>query len=135
MKEQIRKSFLFTSKIKLNIFFVILFVLTIFSAIQIFILMNLSFSNLDHSREISKQTIETTVKEQTIQLYKSYANNLAKRITDFLRSCETDLLDISNLPYQTNLYLSFSKNNSRWVNSTNNYKPLYKEIALSYCPF
>ena len=130
MKEKFQRLLLFKSKIKLNIFFVILSALTIFAGIPIFILMTQSFSNLDHSREISKATIETTVKEQTIQLYKSYAQNLANRISDFIQACEIDLADISSLPHQPNLYLSFSKNNSRWVNSIKEHKPLYKEITL-----
>ena len=130
MKEMITRLIAVKSKIRLNVFFIILFILTIFSAVLITVLMNQSFSNLDYSREISTQSIETTVKEQTIQLYKAYANNLAKRITDFLFSCETDLLDISILPNDPGLYLKFSKNNLRWVNSINDYKPLYKEISL-----
>lgn len=130
MKEKFQRLLLFKSKIKLNIFFVILSALTFFAGIPIFILMSQSFSNLDYSREISKETIETTVKEQTIQLYKAHAQNLAKRISDFLQTCESDLADISSLPHQPALYLNFSKNNSRWVNSLQDYKPLYKEIAL-----
>lgn len=120
----------FGYKIKLNIFFIILFILTIFSVVQIIVLMNISFFSLDSSREISKKSIDTIIKEQTTQLYKSYANNLARRISDFMFSCETDLLDISILPGDSDLYLNFSRNNSRWVSSINNYKPLYKEISL-----
>ena len=130
MKEKLSKILTSKSKIKYNIFFIILSVLTLCSAIPIFILMNQSLSNLDDSREISKTTIETTVKEQTVHLYKSYAQNLAKRLSDFLQSCETDLLDVATLPHQANLYLQFSRNHARWVSFMNDYKPLYKEIAL-----
>ncbi len=118
------------SKIKLNIFIIILVVLTVFSGIPIFTLMNQSFANLDHSREISKSAIEITVKEQTEELYKSNAKYLAKRISDFIESCKMDLLDVSSLPHSPEYYIKFAENNSRWVNAFNDNKPMYKEIAL-----
>ncbi len=130
MKEGLQKETNFRSKIKLNIFFVILVVLTVVSGLPIFILMNQSFSNLDRSREILKETIETSVKEQTTELYKLQANNLSKRISEFLKSCEADLSDLSSLPHQEASYQHFSNNNVKWVSSINQNKPLYKEIAL-----
>lgn len=119
----------FKTKFKLKIFFIILFLLTIFSGIPIIVLMNQSFSNLDRSREVLKETIETTVKEQTIELYKLQAKSLAKRISEFLNSCEVDLKDFSTLPPDPQLYIGFSENNMKWVNSLKEYKPLYKEIS------
>lgn len=104
--------------------------LTLFGGIPILILMNQSFSNLDKTRGVLKTTIETTVNEQTRELYKLQAKNLAKRISEFLRFCETDLHNFSLLPPDPNLYLEFSQNNKRWVNSSDDYKPLYKEIAF-----
>ncbi len=130
MKEGQQKSSTFNSKVKLNIFFVILVILTVVSGIPIFILMDQSFSNFDRSREILKETIDTNVKEQTVELYKLQANNLSKRISQFLESCESDLKDFSSLPHRTDLYLNFSKNNMKWVNSINKQKPIYKELAL-----
>lgn len=117
-------------RIKSNIFVVIIGILSIFSAIPIFILMNQSISSLDYSRELSAKTIDAAINDQTIQLYKSYAQNLAKRLTDFLEMCETDLHDLSSFPHQPLLYLEFSRNNSRRVNFLDKNKPLYKEIAL-----
>ena len=115
---------------KIKIFVLILSVLAIFSAISIFVLMNQSLSNLDRSRELSEKTIRTTIKEQTTNLYKSYSQNLAKRISDFLISCENNLHVFSLLPNNPDLYISFSKNNLRWVNAYNELRPLYKELAL-----
>lgn len=116
--------------IKSNIFVVILGILTIFSAVPIFILMNQSISNLDYSRELSSKTIDNTINDQTIHLYKSFAQNLANRLTDFLEMCETDLHNLSSLPHQPSLFIQFSKNNSRWVSFLKKSKPLYKEITL-----
>ncbi len=116
--------------IKSNIFVVIIGILTICSAVTIFILMNQSISNLDYSRELSSKTIDAAINDQTIHLYKSYAQNLANRLSDFLEMCKTDLHDLSTLPHQPHLFLKFSENNSRRVNFLGEYKPLYKEIAL-----
>jgi transcriptional regulator with PAS, ATPase and Fis domain len=130
MQERFGSILNFRSKIRLNIFFIILFVLTVFAGAPIFILTDQSFSNLDRSREILKETINTTVKEQNVKLYKTQAEDLSKRISDFLIARETDLKDFVSLSHSPELYLEFSKNNARWVNSSKEYKPLYKEIAL-----
>lgn len=130
MKNKKKRASGLKTKFRLNIFFVILFLLTVFSGIPIIVLMNQSFSNLDRSREVLKATIETTVKEQTRELYKLQAKSLAKRISEFLNSCETDLKDFATLPPDPQLFLEFSKNNMKWVSSLKEYKPLYKEIAF-----
>lgn len=115
---------------RVNIFFVLLVVFALFSLVPIIILISQSIYNLNYTRRISSKTIETTFKEQTTQLYKSYAQNLAKRISDFLYSCESDLLDLSHLPQEPNSYKNFSENNFRFVNSLNEKKKLYKEVAF-----
>lgn len=130
MPERLGRILKFRNRVKLNIFFIILFVLTVFAGVPIFILMDQSFSNLDRSREILKKTIDTTVKEQTSRLYKTQAEDLSKRISDFLNACETDLNDLAALPHNPELYLKFSQNNTRTAASSGKSRPLYKEIAL-----
>lgn len=117
-------------KLKINIFFVLLIVFALFSLIPIIILISQSIYSLDYTRQLATQTIETTFKEQTTQLYKSYAQNLAKRVSDFLYSCESDLLDLSNINQDPMSYKKFSRDNFRYLNSLQTKKPLYKEVAL-----
>ena len=64
------------------------------------------------------------LKEQTIGLYKLQANNLAKRIAQFLEACETDLNDFAVLPNNPELYLEFYKNNVKWVGYLKEHRPL-----------
>ena len=59
MKEGMKSKPAIKPKIKSHIFFVLLVVLTFVSGIPIFILMDQSLSNLDRSRVILKETIET----------------------------------------------------------------------------
>jgi transcriptional regulator with PAS, ATPase and Fis domain len=117
-------------KFRINLFRVILFILSLFSIIPISILIYQSISNLNTSKDLSNQTIETTIKGQTTQVYKSYAQNLARRVSDFLYSCESDLMDLSVLPRTPLSYKLFSQNNKRWVNHIGKNLTLYKEIAL-----
>ena len=118
------------SRIKLKIFIVILVVLTVISGIPIFTLMNQSFSSLDESRKILKETIEINVKEQTTDLYKMQAGSLSERISQFLESCEADLNNFAVLPRQPELYQEFSKSNVKWVHALEQYVPIYKELVL-----
>ena len=130
MSDFLEKFIRIKSKIKLKIFIIILVVLTVISGIPIFTLMNQSFSNLDNSRKILKETIEINVKEQTTGLYKLQAGSLSERIAQFLESCEADLNNFATLPHQPELYLEFSKNNIKWVHAIEQYKPIYKELVL-----
>lgn len=117
-------------RLKVNIFFVLLIVFALFSLVPIIILISQSIYNLDYTRNLSSKTIETTFKEQATQLYKSYAQNLAKRVSDFLQSCESDLLDLSHLSQDPISYQNFAVNNFRFVNSVGEKRILYKEVAF-----
>ena len=115
---------------RLNIFQVLLILLILLSFIPILILITQSVSNLNTVENLSNKTIESTVKEQSIRTYKSYAQNLARRITDFLYSCEADLKTLSKLPPAPELYLQFSNDHQRFVHSLGANIPIYKEISL-----
>ncbi len=117
-------------KFKINIFLVLLIVFALFSLIPIIILISQSIYSLNYTRQLATKTIETTFKEQTTQLYKSYAQNLAKRASDFLYSCESDLLDLSNISKNSESYKKFAEDNFRYLNSLKTKKRLYKEVAL-----
>jgi transcriptional regulator with PAS, ATPase and Fis domain len=117
-------------RFRINIFFVLLLVFALFSLVPIIILISQSIYNLDYTRQLANKTIETTFKEQTTQLYKSYAQNLAKRISDFLHSCESDLLDLSHVSQNNLSYKKFAEDNIRYVNSLSKRKQLYREISL-----
>lgn len=99
------------------------------SLIPIFILINQSITSLDTTSELSKESIESTVTEQTIQLYKANAQNLANRISEFLHACDLDLKDLSILKRDAESYLKYSRNHLRKVNSKDIYLPLYKEVS------
>jgi transcriptional regulator with PAS, ATPase and Fis domain len=113
-----------------TIFKVILIALSSLSVIPIIILISQSISSLNSSKELSNNTIESTIKEQTTQVYQSYAQNLARRISDFLYSCESDLHSLSAIPASSESYQQFGKNNLRWVNFYSKNIPLYKELVL-----
>jgi len=113
-----------------TIFKVILIALSSLSVIPIVILISQSISSLNSSKELSYNTIESTIKDQTTQVYQSYAQNLARRISDFLYSCESDLHSISSIPASPESFLQFGKNNQRWANYYGKNIPLYKEISL-----
>ena len=116
--------------IKINIFPALLILLVVFSFIPIFILIFQSLTKLDNIKNLSNETSETIVREQTAQICISEAQNVAKNISDFLQSCETDLEVISQLPTDSHAYLQFYKNHKKWVASAKSYIPLYKEIAF-----
>lgn len=113
-----------------SIFKVMLVVLASFSLIPIIILIFQSISSLNTSKELSNKSIESTFKEQTTQIYKSYAQNLSKRVSDFLYSCESDLQDLSSVAFTPRSFQLFDNNNLRWVNHLDKSIPLYKEIVL-----
>ncbi|OGU56863.1 MAG: hypothetical protein A2V66_14705 [Ignavibacteria bacterium RBG_13_36_8] len=117
-------------KIRFKIFFVFLTLLILLSLVPIFILIEQSIASLDITSRLSKETIESTVNEQTIQLYKANAQNLANRISEFLNACDLDLRDLSTIPRDAESYLKFSQNHPRKVKSTNSLLPLYKEISF-----
>ena len=115
--------------IRLKFFHALLISFIIFFLIPIIILISQSLTKLENIKNLSNETTETIVKEQTAQLCQSNAENIAKLISDFLISCEKDLESLSQLPHQTSVYLRFSKLHKRKVNSQNTFLPLYKEIA------
>ncbi|MFQ5770014.1 MAG: cache domain-containing protein, partial [bacterium] len=115
---------------RLNIYQVLLGLLILLSLIPIIVLITQSINNLDSVAELSNENIEITVKQQTVQLYKAYAQNLAQRLSDFLHTCELAIEDVSKLDFNPELYLRFSKDHQRWVNSLQSSIPIYKEIAF-----
>ena len=76
------------NRLKLNIFFVLLILLIVLSIIPIAILINQSIDNLDIIKGVSKEAIGAIVREQSDQVYKSRARDLAQRISDFLKASE-----------------------------------------------
>ncbi|MCH9030038.1 MAG: cache domain-containing protein, partial [Bacteroidetes bacterium] len=115
---------------KLNIFLVLLILLIILSIIPIAILTSQSVGNLDAIKGLSKETISTIIKEESYQIYKSKAQDLAQRISDFLESCEIDLEMLSQLPKIPKAYLKFSQTHQHFLKSKGTYAPLYKEISF-----
>ena len=83
------------NRLKLNIFFVLLILLIVLSIIPIAILINQSIDNLDIIKGVSKETIGAIVREQSEQVYKSRARDLAQRISDFLNASELDVRILS----------------------------------------
>jgi transcriptional regulator with PAS, ATPase and Fis domain len=116
--------------IRLKLFHALLILLIIFFLIPIIILINQSLSKLETIKNLSNEKTETIVKEQTTRLCQSDAENIAKRISDFLISCEKDLESLSQLPPKSDTYLKFSNLHQRYVNSLKTSLPLYKEITL-----
>ena len=74
------------NRLKLNIFLVLLILLIVLSIIPIAILINQSIDNLDIIKGVSKEAIGAIVREQSDQVYKSRARDLAQRISDFLKA-------------------------------------------------
>ena len=116
--------------IRLKFFHALLISFIIFFLIPIIILISQSLIKLENIKNLSNETTETIVKEQTAQLCQSNAENIAKRISDFLISCEKDLESLSQLPPKPNTYLKFSNLHQRYVNSLKGPLPIYKEISL-----
>ena len=104
--------------------------LIILSIIPIAILTSQSVGNLDAIKGLSKETISTIIKEESYQIYKSKAKDLAQRISDFLESCEIDLEMLSQLPKIPKAYLKFSQTQQHFLKSKGTYAPLYKEISF-----
>ncbi len=115
---------------RFRIFFLLLLLLLLFSLIPLFILYNQSVTSLDSTRELSRETIESTINKWSVQLYKTNAQNLADRISDFLYSCESDAKELASLPARQELYLQFVKDHYRWIDFHKTNYPLYKEISL-----
>jgi len=101
----------------------------ILSLVPLIIVMNQSIDSLNSTRKITGNTIETTINEQSIQIYKSNAKNLATRISEFLYSCESDLRQLSILPKTTEMYQKFSLNHFRNITHLNKELPLFKEVT------
>ena len=117
-------------KLRLNIFQVLLILLILLSSVPILVLITQSIRNLNTVKKLSHETIEATLKEQSVQTYKSYARNLAYRISDFLYSCEADLKTLATFPPQIDFYLHFSRTHQRYVTSLGRELPIFKEIAF-----
>jgi len=116
--------------IRLKIFHVLLILFIIFFFIPLIILISQSLTRLDNVKNLSNENSKIIVEEQTAQICKLEAQNIAKRISDFLISCDLDLEVLLQLPVNSESFLKFSKNNMRYVNSLKTRKPLYKEIAF-----
>ena len=113
---------------KLNIFLVLLTLLIVLSIIPIAILIRQSIGNLDIIKGASKEAIGTIVREQSDQIYKSRARDLAQRISDFLKSSELDLRILAQISKTPEAYLNFSRAHSRWLKHKKSFAQLYKEL-------
>ncbi|NOY60492.1 MAG: hypothetical protein GXO75_16395 [Calditrichaeota bacterium] len=116
--------------IRINIFHALLILFVIFFFIPVIILISQSLAKLDNVKNLSNETSKTIVEEQTDQICRTEAENIAKRISDFLFSCELDLEIFSQLPVNSESYLKFYDLHKRYVTSLKTFKPLYKEVAF-----
>ncbi len=116
-------------KIHLSVFHALIILLTFLSLAPLIILISLSLSELNNVKNLSNETSEMIVKDQTAQICKTDAEHLANRITEFLKSCENDLDVLSQLPINSLTYQQFSNLHFKWVNHLDKSIPLYKEIS------
>ncbi|MBD3289404.1 hypothetical protein GF337_11430 [candidate division KSB1 bacterium] len=117
------------NKIHISVFHALIILLTFLSLVPLIILISLSLSELNNVKNLSNETSELIVKDQTAQICKTDAEHLARRITEFLKSCENDLNMLSQLPMNSLSYHQFSNQHFKWVSHLEKSIPLYKEIS------
>jgi len=121
---------LLRGKGQVTIFIVLLSVLLFFSLIPAIVIILQSINTLNYTKQISQSALDDTFREQAVKIYISNAENLSKRISDFLYSRVEDLEDLSLVPENKKSFLNFSKNHERYNSSLSKVIPLYKQVAL-----
>ena len=118
------------SRPKINLFTGLLSLLLVLSAFPIAVLINRSVSSLNEIENLSNETIDSIVKEETDRIYKARAEDLAQQVAEFLKSREFDLETLAQIPQTPEAYLRFSKAHLRGVQNKPDPIALYKEVAF-----